>query len=253
LKKTTFILAALVTLAVAAPASASTSLSGWWPMYEGSGTTVHDLSGNHDNGTVNGAQWTSGYFGKGLAFNGNGENVQVPDSPRFEPSTTLTVTAYVKALGSPGRYQYVVAKGGFGCTTGAYGLYTGASGGLSFYVDHSDGATYTVSPDAGSDVWDGSWHFVVGTYDGSAVRLYVDGNQVGSGTPDNSPLAYGGPTSNDLFIGHFEGCPGLDFTGSIDEPTVWARALSAYDVKFAYNALTLLHRYVSQLPAFPGS
>jgi hypothetical protein len=247
LKKITFILAAIVALVVTAPASANAGLSGWWPMYEGGGTTVHDLSGDHNNGTITGAQWTTGYLGDGLAFNGNGENVDIQDSPLFEPSATLTVTAYVKALGSPGAYKYIVAKGGFGCTTGGYGLYTGPDGGLMFYVDHSDGATYTQSPDYGTSVWDRNWHFVVGTYDGSSVRLYVDGNQVGNGTPDNSPLAYNGPTNADLFIGHYEGCPGLDFTGSIDEPTVWTRALSASNVKFAYNALTLLHKSLGQL------
>jgi len=120
-----------------------------------------------------------------------------------------------------------------------------------FYVDHSDGATFTRSPDAGTGVWDGNWHFVVGTYDGSTVRLYVDGTEVGAGTRDSGALAYGGPTSNDLFIGHYEGCSGLDFSGSIDEPTIWTRALSANEVRFAYLALTTLHRITTRLSSFP--
>ncbi|MGZ4181587.1 MAG: LamG domain-containing protein [Solirubrobacteraceae bacterium] len=255
MRKAVFSLVAVIALAIAAPASASTSLSGWWPFYEGTGTTAHDLSGNHNDGTINGAAWTSGYFGPGLSFSadgfGNGQNVDIKDRPAFEPSNTVTVTAYVKASGSPGAYRYIVAKGGFGCTTGAYGLYTPLSGGLEFYVDHSDGVNYTVSPDAGSGVWDGNWHFVVGTYDGSAVHLYVDSAEVGTGAPNSGPLRYGGPTSNDLFIGHYEGCPGLDFTGSIDEPTVWSRALSANEVRLAYTTLSTLHRYISRLPSFP--
>jgi hypothetical protein len=254
LRKATFILVAIVALAVAAPASAAGGLSGWWPMYEGStSTTAHDFSGNHNDGVITGAQWTAGYFDRGLAFNGNGDNVRVPDNPSFESTTTVSVSAYVKAVGSPGDFRYILAKGGFGCTTGAYGLYTGPHGGLMFYVDHSDGASYTQSPDAGAGVWDGNWHFVVGTYDGSAVHLYVDGAEVATGTANSGPLAYGGPTSKDLFIGHYEGCPNLDFRGTVDEPTVWTRALSANDVRFAYNTLTSLHKVVSQLPSFPGS
>lgn len=253
MRKLVGMLMAGVALAVAAPANASTGPSGWWPLYEGKGTVVHDLSGNHRDGTIDGATWTGGYFGSALSFNANGQDVQIPDSPAFEPSDSLTVTAYVKALGSPGAYQYIVAKGGFGCTTGAYGLYTGPAGGLMFYVDHSDGVTYTRSPDAGTGVWDGSWHFVVGTYDGSAVHLYVDGSEVGTGTPNSGSLAYGGPTSNDLFIGHFEGCPGLDFTGSIDEPTVWSRALNPSQVRWTYLTLTALHKIVGQLSAFPAN
>ena len=34
-----------------------------------------------------------------------------------------------------------------------------------------------------ASVWDGKWHHVAGTFDGSTVRLYVDGVQVGTGTP----------------------------------------------------------------------
>jgi hypothetical protein len=246
-------LVSVVALAVAAPASAATGLSGWWPFYEGSGSIAHDASGNHADGTINGAQWTGGYFGPGLKFDGNGQNVQIPDGSAFEPATALSVTAFVKSAGSPGNFKYVVAKGGFGCFTGAYGLYTGPSGGLMFYVDHSDGFTYTRSSDAGTGVWDGNWHFVVGTYDGTDVQLYVDGNEVGSGTPNSGPLAYGGPTSKDLFIGHYEGCPqNLDFSGSIDEPTVWTRALSASEVRLAYTALSAFHRlFTPRLFSFP--
>jgi hypothetical protein len=252
MKKAVSILVSAVALAVAAPASASTGLSGWWPLYEGTGITSHDLSGNHNDGTLSGgAQWTSGYFGQALSFNGDGANVKVLDSPAFEPPTTLTVTAYVKAS-APGLYKYIVAKGGFGCSTGAYGLYTGGSGGLMFYVDHPDGVNFTLSPDDGTNVWDGSWHFVVGTYDGSAVRLYVDGAEVGNGTPYSGAITYGGPTSTDLFIGHYEGCwENLDFNGSIDEPTVWSRALSASQIHIAYQTLTALHGLTSKLSAFP--
>src|SRR5205823_14394762 len=34
------------------------------------------------------------------------------------------------------------------------------------------------SPDAGTGIWDGKWHHVAGTYDGAALRLYVDGHEV---------------------------------------------------------------------------
>lgn len=59
------------------------------------------------------------------------------------------------------------------------------------------------------------------------------------------------PEGNDVFIGHDEGCPGLDFTGSIDEATVWSRALSANEVRLAYGTLSRLHRVVSRLRSFP--
>jgi hypothetical protein len=32
----------------------------------------------------------------------------------------------------------------------------------------------------GTVVWDGSWHHVAGTYEGSMVRLFVDGMEIGA-------------------------------------------------------------------------
>jgi hypothetical protein len=251
LRKAIFILVLGVVLAVAAPASASTGLSSWWPFYEGTGTIARDLSGNHNDGTINGAQWTAGYFGSALRFDGDGANVDVPDNASLEPSNAVTVTAYVKALGSQGDDKYIVSKGATGCFAASYGLYTGPTGGLMFYVNNGNWFTYTQSPDAGTNVWDGKWHFVVGTYDGSAVHLYLDGAEIGTGTPNTGLIVYGDPNGNDLSIGRYAGCSGLDFAGSIDEPTVWTRALSATEIRSAYTALTALHGWVSRLPSFP--
>jgi hypothetical protein len=55
----------------------------------------------------------------------------------------------------------------------------------------------------------------------------VDGVEVGGGTPRSAPISYALTTTNDLFIGQYAGCPGLGFTGTIDQPEVWMRALTA--------------------------
>lgn len=247
-------------LAIAIPASAfakSSPLAGWWPLYEGSGTVAHDASPNHDNGTLSGGvSWASGYFGSGLNFDGSTGQVSVPDDAALEPSSAVTVTAYVKASGSPGDWKYVVSKGAYNCIMASYGLYTGANGGLVFYIGQNGGMTFSPSPDAGTGLWDGKWHMVVGTYDGSSVRLYVDGTQIGSGGSASGPIGYNLPTSNGLFIGHYDGaCPdgGDNFAGSIDEPTVWNTAWGSSQVLTAYRALALVHGFISRLPTFPNS
>lgn len=103
----------------------------------------------------------------------------------------VTVSAWVKSATAPGNFKYIVAKGASGCIAAAYGLYTGANGGLEFYVSSNGGLTYAISPDAGTGIWDGNWHSVVGTFDGSEVNLYVDGKEVGTGTSDATAIAYG--------------------------------------------------------------
>jgi hypothetical protein len=229
--------AALLALAASGSSSAAdTALVGQWHLDEGRGATVSDSSGNNNNGTITGgAQWVQGRFGAGLDFDGQTGRVQILDNAAIEPSSSLSVSAWVKSAGSPGLFRYVVAKGATGCIAASYGLYTGPNGGLEFYLSHRRGTAYTPSPDAGTGVWDGRWHMVVGTYDGATIRLFVDGNEVGSGTARTGTIEYLLLDSNDLFIGDYPGCVQHNFQGVIDEINIWSRALSAAEVQAAFS------------------
>ena len=61
------------------------------------------------------------------------------------------------------------------CTASSYALYTGADGGIAFYI--FDGSLYRISAAAApADVWDGGWHHVAGVAsDNKTLRLFVDG------------------------------------------------------------------------------
>ena len=254
MKKTVLILVAVVALVVVAPASASTTLDGWWRFDDTVSGVAKDSSGNGNNGTVTpAAQQAPGYFGSALSFDGNTASVDVPDSPSLEPASKITVTAWFKGS-SQAPYVYLVSKGGQDCQAASYGLYTGPNNGLVFYVSQNQALSYTLSPDAGTGVWDNSWHFAVGTYDGNSVRLYVDGKQIGNGTPLSGPIGYGLPdNNNDLFFGSYPTCGGENFVGSIDEPTVWSRAFSPFEVQTDNLLLVGLHRFLARLTSWPGS
>lgn len=226
--------AILLTATVAAPAGADILPVGAWTFNEGKGTVARDSSGHRNEGHLEGlAQWTPGRFQGAIGFNGNAAAVDVPASASLEP-TNVSVSVWVNGSASPGDYKYIVAKGANACLAASYGLYTGANGGLEFYVSNNEGLSFTLSPDAGSGVWNGQWHDVVGTYDGSTVKLYVDGRQVGSGTPNKAPISYKLPLSNDLTIGDYPQCPELDFNGSIDEVKVFNRALNPLEIAAGY-------------------
>jgi Concanavalin A-like lectin/glucanases superfamily len=224
--------AALFALALTAPvASANTGLVGEWQMNEGRGTVVGDSSGYGNTGTITGGvRWTSGPGGSALSFDGATGQVRVPDAPQLEPSTAVSVAAWVARVGSPGDYKYMVAKGGQGCISASYGLYSGPNGGLEFYISRGHGTTYARSPDAGSSVWDGRWHLAVGTFDGTTIRLYLDGAQVGSGIVYPGPIEYLLSDANDLFIGAYPSCANEDFNGTTSDVRIWNRALSAAEI-----------------------
>jgi hypothetical protein len=236
-------LAAAFALTAATPAVADILPVGAWAFNEGRGTTAYDYSGHHHDGTLQGGpSWTHGRFQGALGFNGEATAVTVPDSPALEPAA-VSVSAWVNSAQSPGSYRYIAAKGANGCFAASYGLYTGANGGLEFYVSAADGLTWTLSPDAGQGVWNGQWHNVVGTFDGSTVRLYVDGRQVGSGTPDTTPIAYGLPTSNEFAIGNYPWCPSSGFQGTIDEVKLFDRALGSQEIGLGYQLSRMLPDY----------
>src|SRR6185503_19502792 len=63
---------------------------------EGAGTTVGDISGNNNNGTISGATWsTSGKFGNALVFNGTNARVTVANSTSLGLTTAMTLEAWV--------------------------------------------------------------------------------------------------------------------------------------------------------------
>jgi hypothetical protein len=236
--RSTLVAALSAAVLAALPATAGADgfpLVGWWPMNEGSGQVIHDYSGHHNNGQLGDSPvadghdptWIPGVFaGSALRFGGD-DYVQIPDSTSLEPQA-ITVAAWIRGTSTPGQYKYVVSKGATGCESGSYGLYTSSNGGLAFYI--GDGTRQFVrSPEAPTTVWDGKWHHAAGTFDGSTVRLFVDGQEVGHGTPASAGISYNPPDGGG-FIGDYHGSCDLYLIGDVDGVQIWSRALPVDDI-----------------------
>ena len=213
------------------PASAVASpLAGYWPMHEGKGQIVHDISGNGNDGRLGSsrstdgrdADWVKGLYGVGsaLQFDGN-DYIAIPDDKSLHQQK-LTVEVWAKRNGSPGQYKYLVAKGGDGCEAASYGLYSSINGGIAFYV--YDGKKWYRSPQGSPAIWDGQWHHLAGTYDGKTVQLFVDGREVGPGTPFKGKIKYEQPYGEGA-IGAYRGSCKLTLSGIVDEVRIWQAAL----------------------------
>jgi hypothetical protein len=210
----------------AAPASATPNLLSQWTLDEGAGQVAGDASGHGSIGQLGASDapdaadpaWIPGHDGgNALAFDGT-TYVTVPDTGLLEPQQ-IAVDAWVRRAGSPGRWRYVLSKGSLDCNRSAYGLYSSWSGGMAFYI--SSVSEYTISPEvSAATVWDGAWHHVIGSYDGERVRLWIDGSQVGAGTPVAMAIAYT-TGSKGIYIGTYRGSCDLGFKGAIDDVAVW--------------------------------
>ena len=69
------------------------------------------------------------------------------------------------------------------------------------------------------------WHHYAGTYDGTTVRLYIDGEEVASG-PMTGPINL---DSGPLFLGRDDGSNRF-FDGQIDEVTIWNTARTPEEI-----------------------
>ena len=233
-------------LAAAAPAAHADHagpLAGYWPL-DSAGSIFDDASftpdasGHGNNASVSGVALTEGVFGNAFTFNGSdGSSATAPHSPLLEPAA-ISVTAWVNSTG-PGLSRYVAAKRGQDCVNSAYALWTGldAGTGIQFsYASDAGGVAGPVvsSPESGPEIWDGQWHAVTGTFDGTTVRLYVDGVQVGDGTPGAGPLFYGQLTTGAFMIGNYPSNPSCvgdtGFVGSVDDVRVHQTALTAGEI-----------------------
>jgi Concanavalin A-like lectin/glucanases superfamily len=223
--------AVAVAVAVAAPAAAADQgLAGQWRFDERDGQTVQDDGPFGLHGVLGASAVADGddparipaAAGGALRFAG-GSYVHVADGRRLD-LPALTVEAVARAAGSPGPYRYLVAHGGVRCFAGSYGLYTAGDGGLAFYV--FDGERYYVSASArAGDVWDGAWHRVTGTFDGTAVHAFVDGREIGTAlaTSAGTGIEYESLPQGTYFGSYIGSCR-LPFGGDLDAVRIWSEA-----------------------------
>jgi Protein of unknown function (DUF4038)/Concanavalin A-like lectin/glucanases superfamily/Putative collagen-binding domain of a collagenase len=189
---------------------------------EGSGSQVADASGYGNVGTIANATWVdSGAYGGALSFNGSDAVVTVDDSPSLHLRRAMTLEAWVKPSTVGGDWRDVVYKGNdayyLEASSQADGL---PMGGGSFTGAGGEGQVF-------GDDWlpTGAWSYFAVTYDGSMLRLYVDGKEVASKpqsgmlVASHDPLQIGG----DHIFGQY-------FEGTIDEVRV-------YDVALAPDAI----------------
>jgi hypothetical protein len=199
---------------------------------EGSGSTVTDLSGKGNNGTISNATWvTGGKYGKALQFNGTNAKVVIPDSATLRLSNAMTLEAWVNPTAVSAAWRDVIYKG----NDNYYLMGTTDQGGMPGVGGTFGGANANLFGTAMLPL--NTWTHLAATYDGSILRLYVNGTQVatqaqsGLLTQSANPLEIGG----DSIFGQY-------FAGLIDEVRVYNIALAPSqilaDVATPLNATT---------------
>jgi hypothetical protein len=157
-----------------------------------------------------------------VLFSGTGfGKVSIPHAADLAMSNAFTLEAWVYPLGFKSNYweNTIISKE---AEAGGYALNLGGNG-QGRLVIYSDGWKEVVLP-AGSVVTN-KWQHIAGVYDGSTMKVYVDG--VLKATAAVGALA---SSASPLCIGETSAWSGREFNGGIDEVRIWNKALSNKDI-----------------------
>jgi hypothetical protein len=206
--------------------AATSGLVAAYSFNEGSGTTLTDLSGNNNNGTISGATWTTaGKYGNALVFNGTNARVSIPSSASLNVTTAMTLQAWIMPTATQSGWRTIMQR-----QADAYFLNASNSNGplLPSGGGTFSGTTAFVSGTTANPV--SAWTHVALTYDGSTLRLYVNGTQAASQARTGTIQT----TTNPLWIGG-NNPYGEYFQGRIDEVRVYNRALTQAEIQTDMN------------------
>ena len=215
------------TTATAVTVTVSNAATGTGPVAsygfeEPSGTTTADASGHGNAGTLTGGtgRTTAGRYGSALLFDGIDDLVSVADNPSLDLTNAVTLEAWVYATSISG-YRTVALKERTGYFSWA--LYANSSAlapsGRVFTtadLDATGGGTLALN----------RWYHLAMTYDGAAVKLFVDGTQVAT-----RPVAGAMPVSDLPFRIGGNKIWREWFKGRIDDVRLYGRALTAAEIQ----------------------
>lgn len=147
-----------------------------------------------------------------------------------------------------GNFTYIVSKLLLAGDHPSYGFGFNAGGELRFLIGwgtNPSDVTVTSGVAGSLSVYDGNWHYVSGTYDGSTIKCYVDGVLLDS-QPETRAVAY---STDALFIGSFDGSI-LGAAGNIAELSVWNAALTTDDMTSLTKGFSSLLVRTDKLSAY---
>jgi hypothetical protein len=192
---------------------------------------VLDSSGNGHDGTLGGgaARDLSGYFGQALVTDGNSGQVDLGGLD--VPSPELTLMAWINAddFGVPDA-RILSKSTGSAQDDHTFMLSTIGGPHLRFRLRTNGSTSLLIG--SGGTLSTGTWIHAAATYDGTTMRLYQDGVEVGS-------VAKSGPVDTDpgiaLWMAANPGEPGQVFDGRIDEVKIFRTALSPAEIQTEMN------------------
>jgi RHS repeat-associated protein len=204
-----------------------------------------DNNSNDELGASNGSDssvaYATGKINQGAGYNGTSSLTAFPSSGALKPTGSFTLAGWLKTSSTSSFRTFFQS---FNQDQGAPGYAAGIrayiwDGIPGIQIGKNTGQTWGsdyVMVDATTNIGtSGNWAYYAAVYDGSTVKIYINGTQQTSvswtGNPEYSAVTYqrAGAGNDGGFDNNF-------FPGSLDEMGLWSRALSASEISQLYNS-----------------
>ena len=214
-------------------------LLGHWRLNESGGTSVADASGNKNIGaTIGGAIRTpAGRINGAVILDGSNDAISIPSSSSLNSITNqVTLSAWLYRNTAKTGWQNIVMRQ-YGTSTQEQFALALSGNSYAFVVNTLNNGMKALT--AGTNKVN-EWVHLAGVYDGSTMKLYVDGNLLATMTGvtgnvrlESKPLFFGGgadgfdPNTLSQFV-----------AGLVDDVRLYKRSLSAAEIKTIANGPT---------------
>lgn len=203
-----------------------------WKMNENDGSVAFDSTENNNHGFIHGAEWSTGINESALFFDGS-NYIKVNESNSLNiDGDQLTLETWVKWNETPSNadeWANIIFKE------------TDSSWGPHYQIQHNrhnEHFEFTISTIESDNVYLWStteiqkdvWYYVVGTYDGNQMRIYINGTLENTKTVSGNFIT----STNPVYIGSRSGIERF-FNGTIDEVNIYNYVLTPSEILQRYN------------------
>jgi uncharacterized protein (TIGR02145 family) len=209
-------------------------LVGYWP-FNGN---ANDESGNGNHGINYGATLTSdrnGILNSAVNFNGSGNYIATPNINHLNNSKNFTISLWQQITGNTLYSQFMVSRG-WDQQTGHFHL-----------MYHIDSNQYNAQINQNVNIGSGqlsifskkygipqtTWNHILMSYDGTVVKIYVNG------VLDNSKLydKYLSASTSPILFGKHQTIADYFYKGKLDDIGIWNRALTQSEITALYTGV----------------
>ncbi|MDE2022515.1 MAG: hypothetical protein KGI71_06425, partial [Patescibacteria group bacterium] len=221
-----------LTFNTATSSTLANGLVGYWSFdtSDVSGTSVTDLSGNTNTGTAaETPTLVTGQVNQAIAFTDGVQQVNVGHGSSLNLTGPFSVSFWLFPTTTPGSVNYGLFEKAQNYENAGFSAYYGYNS-TDVYCNIGNGSgANAVASSVGLNL--NQWNHVVCLFDGSNLKVYVNGTQTGLSTGTSSATS---SASDDMYLGS----EGLDtdnhFFGDMDEFRIYNRALSPTEIGQLY-------------------